>query len=183
VPTTTLVRYIGTKPARQRWYAPLLWIAITPFITVPLTWAISWGVITWGTNLGICTYHRFFWFGEATCPVGITLAALAPGLANLVPILWLGRKDSKTRAAAWSASVLGGLRLIGPAIGILLTSPNATIYDSWFWPPAPDTFPAVPGPEATLYTVALSICLWLFTFVAIAVIAVKYKDQSGGQLA
>jgi hypothetical protein len=55
---------------RLWWFAPLLWIALTPLITLPLTWAISSEILRSGMNSGVCTYEGFIG-GIGTCPAGI----------------------------------------------------------------------------------------------------------------
>jgi len=93
---------------------------------------------------------------DATCPVGITLIALAPGLLNLVPIWWLRASDTRTRSAAKWASVLGGLRLVMPAIAVMLSGSSGAIVATGII----GTFPNA-GSQAVL---VISLLLWLSTF-------------------
>jgi hypothetical protein len=162
-----------------QWGWPLLYIVLVPVVTVPLT--------LWLTGLMIktdaCVSQAAFIGGEAVCQPGPLLLALAPGLLNLAPILWLWSHDPKTRFAAITATILGGLRLIVPALAVVATAQSdaclmagqegCLVYsgitqpgDYIHWGLAP----AMPNSES-LFVLGLSFSLWLVTLIAIPVIA------------
>ena len=126
---------------RQFPIGPLAWILLTPLATLPAT-AVVTGALTpafGGTYATLdalkagaaanpyCTVQISFGpmailglvDAHAVCPDGYVLAALSPGLLNLLPLFWLFSRLPSTRRAAILASVLGGLRLLIPAIGVL----------------------------------------------------------------
>lgn len=167
---------------------PLAWLVLTPLVTVPAT-SIVTGMLTpafggryetlealqaaaaanpycavqisfgSGAILGLVDAH-------AVCADGYVVAALSPGLLNLVPLLWLLSKASNVRRAAIVASVLGGLRLFLPVIAVLAMTPPSdygTVGRGFTviavgWPSSyPNDWNAIP---------LVSAALWVATVVA-----------------
>ena len=95
---------------------PLLWIVLTPIVTVPLTQFAAAAII------GSCTLQEGFIGATWSCPTGPVLLALSPGLLNLVPVFRLFSRDPTTRGAAVAATILGGLRLLVPVVNVLATA-------------------------------------------------------------
>ena len=123
----------------------LAWILLTPVATIPATGLLT-GVLTpafsgsYATLDALqaaaaanpyCRVHISFGAmpilgvvnAEAICPDGSVLAASSPGLLNLVPLLWLLSNRLQTRRAAITASALGSLRFLIPAVGVLAVVP------------------------------------------------------------
>ena len=124
---------------------PLAWLLLTPLVTIPATAAVT-GVFTQVfsrsfTNLDAMraaaaanpycpvqvSLGPMAILGEvdaaAVCPDRYVLAALLPGVLNLVPLLWLFTRSLQMRRAAIIASALGGLRFLLPALGVLAIAP------------------------------------------------------------
>lgn len=167
---------------------PLAWILLTPIATIPAT-AILTGVLTpafsgsYATLDALqaaaaanpyCTVHISFGAmailgvvtAEATCPDAYVLAALSPGLLNLVPLLWLLSNRLQTRRAAIIASALGSLRFLIPALGVLAVVPPSeygTVAHGFtvITPGSPWSFPNSWNPIPVV-----SAALWAATFVA-----------------
>jgi hypothetical protein len=129
-----------------------------------------------------CVRQGAFIGGTAVCRAGSLLFALAPGLLNLVPILWLPSGNPRTRLAAIAATILGGLRLIVPALalfataqsdrclmaghrGCLLSSGIAEPSDYISW-----GFGTYPNSDSLL-VLGLSVSLWMVTFIAMLVVS------------
>jgi hypothetical protein len=147
----------------RKWLSPLLWILFIPFLTVPLTLAVTSNIIGAGACVALTS-------ATLSCPAASILLALAPGLLNFGTLLWLPSGSSKTRLAAIVATILGGLRLLVPVVGAFTeAAPD-------FVPPPPPGLrgyvsnaylnPQAPNNEAG-YVFAVSIGLWLATFVVI----------------
>ena len=129
-------------PGKRFPIGPLLWIVLTPLITIPVT-AVATGVLTPFDRGSYSSYDAVLAAaaadhyctvkfspdilgnvaGQATCPDGLVLAALSPGLLNLLPVLWLISRSRETRLAAKLALTLGALRFIAPIIGVLILAP------------------------------------------------------------
>jgi hypothetical protein len=126
---------------------PLAWILLTPLATIPATGIFS-GVLTQAFSGSYATLDAMqaaaaanpycpvhISLGDmailgvvdaaAVCPDGYVLAALSPGLLNLVPLLWLLSNRLQTRRAAIIASALGCLRFLIPTLGILVVTPGS----------------------------------------------------------
>jgi hypothetical protein len=140
------------------WYWPLVWIALVPIVTIPLT-AVMTDRIAFGIR-GACEVIPSFFGAYANCPGGVILLMLTPGLLNLVPLLWLRSVHRKTRAAATWASSLGALRLLVPAIAVLVSPAGASVSGGFMWTGFPN---AGYGPSFEL----ISLGLWLTTFPVI----------------
>jgi hypothetical protein len=143
------------------WYWPLVWIALVPIVTIPLT-AVMTDRIAFGIR-GACEVIPSF-FAYANCPSGVILLMLAPGLLNLVPLFWLRSVHRKTRSAATWASSLGALRLLVPAIAVLASPAGASVSGGFMWSGFPN---AGYGPSFEL----IGLSLWLTTFPAIWIVA------------
>lgn len=171
---------------------PLAWVLITPLVTIPAT-ALLTGLLTQAFHSRYptldalqaaaaanpyCPVHISFGGmailgvvnAEAVCPDGYVLAALSPGLLNLVPILWLLSKSLQTRRVAIIASALGGVRVLVPVVGVLAVVPSSdsgTVAHGFtvLTPGTPWSFPnswnAIP---------VISAVLWAATLVAYLVI-------------
>src|SRR5947209_7626701 len=124
---------------------PLAWIIVTPLATVPATAAVT-AALTPAFSQSYpslealeaaaaanpyCTVHISIGAeailgivaANAVCPDGYVLAALSPGLLNLVPLLWLLSRRVEIRRAAIIASILGGLRFVIPSLAVLTLAP------------------------------------------------------------
>lgn len=69
------------------------------------------------------------------CPTQDMVMSLAPGLLNLVPVVWLVSRNSEVRWAAVSATWLGALRLAAPAFIYLSYGPLVPIDRLFSIPP------------------------------------------------
>jgi len=177
-----------TNGARRLPIGPLAWILLTPLATIPATGILT-GVLTpafshsYATLDALqaaaaanpyCSVHISFGAmaivgvvnAEATCQDGYVLAALGPGLLNLVPLLWLLSNRLRTRRAAIIASTLGGLRFLIPVVGVLAVVPPSG-YGSVahgftvITPGSPWSFPNSWNPIPVV-----SAALWAATLVA-----------------
>ena len=172
------------RPRRSTWVQPMLWLVLTPVVTVPATLVLTDLILH--TNACQVT-PEFFIGGEASCQPGPVLAALLPGLLNLAPILWLRSSESKTRFAAIAATTIGAVRLIVP-LAILMTNasvdpPHADYgtcggvctHLSWGFQPAfpnsgaVDTNYQLLGPVivSNYDAVLISLFLWFLSVVAL----------------
>ena len=127
---------------------PLAWIILTPLATVPATAAVT-AALTPAFSQSYpslealeaaaaanpyCTVHISIGAeailgivaANAVCPDGYVLAALSPGLLNLVPLLWLLSRRVEIRRAAIIASILGGLRFVIPSLAVLTLAGGAS---------------------------------------------------------
>jgi hypothetical protein len=168
----------------------MLWIILAPIVTVPSTWALTTVVI--GTNACNPIVEPFTLFGGPSgysCEVGPLLTALAPGLLNLAPILWLRSRNLKTRVAAITATILGAVRLAFPAVAMVVIasdhSVNASslgalpcnggctyVLSSWLLPAFPNSGTFVIGDQwvalvANFDLLAISVLMWVLTFVVL----------------
>jgi len=122
---------------------PLLWIVLTPIVTIPLTMLATGSLLpssgpynTYDDVLAaaaadhICqvTISGSNIFGQvgaqATCSDWLVMAALAPGLLNLLPVVWLMSRKPETQVAAALASILGAARFIIPMAAVLTVAPS-----------------------------------------------------------
>jgi hypothetical protein len=149
-------------PPPPRWFWPLVWIALVPVATIPLT-ALTTDRVAYGLP-GPCQLTPGFFGETASCPSMTILLMLTPGFLNLIPVLWLRSRDSKTRTAAIWASCLGALRLIVPGVAVLASPTGASISGSFLWSGFPN---AGYGPPFML----IGITLWLVTFPVVWLIA------------
>ena len=147
-------------PIPHRWFAPLLWIALTPIITVPLTIFLAGQIGRWASA---CQVSPGFFGATANCSAGPVLLMLTPGLINIAPIWWFRRNDRKTRSAAGWASALGTLRLAVPAIAVLAT-PDGESMGGGFLNGYPNAYWG-------LWLVVTSLVLWLMTFPVMWLVA------------
>ena len=134
---------------------PLWWIVIAPLVTVPATQAWTAGI----AQSDACTVSRDFLGGAALCPTETLAMALAPGLINLVPALWLpfGRAVRKTAVVA---TALGLARFLVPLAALLTSGPDASV--SWGF------FPVYPNEPSILVA---SVGLWLISVLALVLFA------------
>ena len=128
-------------------YAPFLWLALTPLITVPLS-AVLYRYHVFAPGHDGCTdwfekptgftdespktlpFFPFYDCGDQPLDA-IILAFTVPGLLNLVPFLWAVLSPLPiTRLAGIVAGTLGILRLALPAV--LLELNNYDTYDGSF---------------------------------------------------
>jgi hypothetical protein len=96
------------------WPLPLLWIIVVPLVTVPGSLNLVQELKGWGG----CDWQG----GNFVCPVRVAVLTLAPGLLNLVPLLWLASPHPRVRRAALLATVLGASRLLMPIVLYVLSS-------------------------------------------------------------
>jgi hypothetical protein len=96
------------------WPLPLLWIIVVPLVTVPWSSALVEGL----QGEGSCYWKG----GNVVCPVRVAVLTLAPGLLNLVPLVWLASPHPRVRRAALLATVLGASRLLVPIVVYVLSS-------------------------------------------------------------
>jgi hypothetical protein len=123
---------------------PLLWIVLTPLLTIPLT-LIATGVLTPFDGgpyssfedvqaaaaadpyctVSVSGADILGGLGaQATCQDGLVLLCLSPGLINVLPILWLLSRKPETQLAALLASILGVFRLVVPTVAVLTLAPK-----------------------------------------------------------
>src|SRR6266567_607357 len=103
-----------------RWMLPFVWILFTPIATVPATLVLTNSIVS--EQHSPCQVIPGFFSAVAICPKWAILLTLAPGLLNLVPIVFLVSRDRWTRLAATVATALGGLRLLVPVIAVVAMS-------------------------------------------------------------
>jgi len=122
---------------------PLLWIVLTPIATIPLTMLATGSLLpssgpfnTYDDVLAAAAADHLCQvtisggniFGQvgaqATCSDRLVLAALAPGLLNLLPVVWLLSRNPETQLAAALASILGAARFIIPMAAVLTVAPS-----------------------------------------------------------
>jgi hypothetical protein len=161
----------------RKWLSPLLWILFIPFITVPLTLAITSMIIGTGACVPL---DQGIDYEILSCNAASILLALAPGLLNLGTLLWLRSGSSKTRLAAIVATILGGLRLLVPVVGAFTqASPDFVprpppglrgyVLNAYLNSPAPD--------NSAGYVTVVGIGLWLATFIAIALLRGIFRSH------
>jgi hypothetical protein len=178
------------------WIWPLFWILLIPLVTVPLTRALTGFMV--GTDacvpVAIDSGYPVPGTGGETwsCPAGFILLALAPGLLNFVPILWLGSRIPKTRLAAIVATILGGIRLIVPAAAVLIAPvPDHTaslppglrgyVGEYLFLEPFPNNLSFVTGAQnfgLGSGVVLVSVGLWMTTFIAIVLVWRRFRTRN-----
>ena len=143
------------RDGRKSATAPLWWIVVAPLVTVPATQAWTAGI----AQSDACTVSRDFIGGTALCPTETLGVALAPGLINLVPALWLmfGKAHRKT---AVIATALGLARFLVPLAALLTSGPDASV--SWGF------FPVYPNEPSILVA---SFGLWLISLLALVLFA------------
>ena len=147
-------------------YKPLLWILFLPIITVPATLWLT----PPGGPLGVCrNVERDFIGGSAFCPTGSLLLALSPGLLNLVPILWLSSRNQETRRAALAATILGGLRLVVPAVAVLASSTDGYNRIIWGFTAGPNS----DSPDVSM----IGVFLWVVTLVTLVVMRRRARSR------
>lgn len=167
---------------------PLAWILLTPLATIPAT-AIVTAALTPSFNGRYATLDALeaaaaanpycsvqISFGaaailgeigaHAVCADGYVLAALSPGLVNLLPALWLLSRWRLTQRAAILALVLGGLRFLVPAVAALALSPPAdygsvahgftVITPGWPWS-YPNSWNPIPLVSAALWVATVVV--------------------------
>jgi hypothetical protein len=148
---------VEEEPTTPHPTLPLWLIVLAPLLTVPLTQAATQSLV----NTDSCSNIQLdFIGGSASCQTDSLVVALAPGLVNLVPLLWLVSKDARTRKAALVAGLLGTARLVMPAAALLSSGPISII--SWGF------VKAYPNDQTV---VGASIVLWLVTVVTTLVFA------------
>lgn len=166
----------------KRWWAPLVWIGLTPIVTVPLTLQLT--SVVFGT--GACTYvDHSGWFvpaGDIDCASWAVMLALTPGLLNLVALFSLRSKTRRVRIAGAVASGLAVARLLVPLIGVLTASGQAgrltlSLGRSHF---SYDYFamtPPYPGEGSPIGGGLLlaSFCLWICTWIALVRFRVAFR--------
>ena len=161
---------------RGTWLRPMLWILAAPLATLPLTAVLMNSIL--GTSA--CDQSQV---GGSSCQTGPVLIALAPGLVNLVPVIWLWSQNARMRLAAITATILGALRFAFPAVALVATAGNSGfgaatscsggcsyIVGGWFVPNFPGNGTYQVGPEgdyivANFDIVAISLLLWLLTLI------------------
>ena len=137
-----------------------------PVVTIPLTQVAFRWVLGSEACVAEVTY-AYFGGPMFICQDGPVILALAPGVLNLVPILWLRSHSPKTRVAAATATVLGALRLLVPAVAVVSSWPTNE-YATGFLLPA--DFPNENSPVVEVVAGA-GISLWLMGLIAMAVLA------------
>jgi len=171
----------------------MLWIVLAPIVTVPSTWALTTFII--GTNACNPIVEPFTFLGPSgySCQVGPLLTALAPGLLNLAPILWLRSRNPKTRVAAITATTLGVVRLAFPALAMVVIAGDHSVsasslgalpcnggctyvLSSWLLPAFPNSGTYLIGDQwvalvANFDVLAISVLMWLLTFVVLIAMA------------
>ena len=87
---------------------PFLLVYLLPIVTVPVTFLILLSLPT-GCVIG----------DNSTWELRYAQLAFLPGVANLLPFLWLMSRTSKVRRSAIVASVIGGARFAFPQVMLL----------------------------------------------------------------
>lgn len=101
----------------DHWLLPYLWLLFVPLLTVALTRnslsSLRYDSLDPGgpcTALGVVSEHQGSW----RCPVAVGLIAYAPGVLNMVPLLWLLSARPVVRGVATVAGLFGVARLLVP---------------------------------------------------------------------
>jgi len=182
------------------WIWPLFWILLIPFVTVPLTRALTSSLV--GTDacipIAITSGYPVPGTGGETwsCPAGFVLLTLAPGLLNFVPILWLRSRIAKTRLAAVVATILGGIRLMVPAAAVLIApvpahtlsvppGPRGYVGEYLFLEPFPNNVSFVTGAQnfgLGSGVVLISVGLWMTTFIAIGLVGWRFRHKHADEV-
>ena len=99
---------------------PLLLVYLLPIATVPLTLLLLWSLPTG------CVIGDF-----PTWELRYAQVALLPGVANLLPFLWLMSVTARVRRSAIVAGLIGAARFVVPQMMLLFittTGCSGTIY-------------------------------------------------------
>ncbi len=141
------------------WSPPLVWLALIPMATLPLT-VIVLQIAAGPPN---CELTPGFFGASADCPVGAIVPVLVlPGLLNLQPLLRLTAADPRARLAGIVGSALGIAQLGIPVLGLLSEGPRIEVDSGFLLPP----YPPLPLP-----ILGIGIILWLSSMLAMLVIA------------
>jgi len=87
---------------------PFLLVYLLPIATVPLTLLLLWSLPTG------CVIGDF-----PTWELRYAQVALLPGVANLLPFLWLMSKTARVRRSAIVAGLIGAARFVIPQVMLL----------------------------------------------------------------
>jgi hypothetical protein len=146
---------------------PLWLIVLSPLLTVPLTQSATQSLI----QSDSCTIIGLdFIGGSASCETAALAVALAPGLVNLAPFLWLFARDARTRTAALVAGFLGAARFVVPLATLLASGPTSNV--SWGF------YQAFPNDQSL---VGVSIFLWALSVATLIVVGVRGLRRRGRQ--
>jgi hypothetical protein len=183
---------------------PLLWIVLTPILTIPITLIATGALLpssgpyaTYDDVLAAAAADHYCSviiggsniFGgvsaQANCPDRLVVAALSPGLLNLLPFLWLLSRKPETQLSAVLASVLGTLRVAVPMVAVLTLAPTpgagCLSADLCSLPPGFTVIqvmsPAYPNSWNAVGWI--SIALWVLTVVVYLVCRRRFARKSG----
>jgi hypothetical protein len=105
-----------TRETIHRWYMPFLWITLCSAAGVPFAMYLEHGMATHtGAELGLA-------YGSGWVRRSDLLAALMPYLLNLAAAGWFFSENGSTRWAAFWATLVGIVRIVGPVALAVMAS-------------------------------------------------------------
>jgi hypothetical protein len=149
-------------------FMPIVWILFTPYVTVPATLYL---LSSMARHCQVLEQHADA--AALSCSTSDALLTLIPGIANLVPLVFLLSRFSEIRLEARSASALGALRFAIPVMLLCFSGPTVTVQCGSFLPcfvSGNAVFSFLPG-----------IFLWFVTYaVLVGLLVVETRRSRAG---
>jgi len=157
----------SSGPGIPGWPFPFVWILLSPLVTFPLQVSAVRALY----ESDACTYSNpggEMFAGNWECPTDEMFSTLWPGVLNVVAFAW-AFAPGRTRSAAITAGILGGVRWIVP--GVMYQSASTVDVD---W--------AIAGPFDTFHAsaTAVSAALWFLSLIAAVVFAAVVRARDSG---